>query len=95
MSLILIAESARRVSRTPYHLGNRGSNDTDFLMPISMVQQVMEKPVGVVYPGRHISLRLKDVASFIKNIRQSVLRDCQFPQTLKDEVKIIRKPETW
>ena len=71
------------------------SNDSDFLLPITMVQEVMGKPVGVAYPSERISPRLKEAASFVRKIRRSVLRDCQFPPTLKDTVGVIRKPKGW
>ena len=71
------------------------SNDSDFLLPITTVQEAMRKPVGVAYPSERISPQLKEAASFIRKIRKSVLRDCQFPETLADAVGVIRKPEGW
>ena len=71
------------------------SNDTDFLLPITMVREVMGQPVGVVYPSERISERLRAAASFIKPVRTSALRDCQFPVTLRDDVGTITKPAGW
>ena len=71
------------------------SSDTDFLLPITLVRQVMSKPVGVIYPSAWNSPELKRVASFYRAVRTLALRGCQLPPTLEDEVGGIRKPESW
>ena len=59
------------------------SNDTDLVVPISMVTEERKRPVFVVCPGRwQVAPQLRQAASHVRHIRQPMLRAAQFPDTL-------------
>jgi uncharacterized LabA/DUF88 family protein len=70
------------------------SNDADLKKPIEIAMQEGVK-VGVVnpHPAKRRSRDLK--STFFKQIRESALRQCQFPPTLQDSRGTIHKPPTW
>lgn len=71
------------------------SNDTDLVEPIRLVITERRKLVTVVCPARKwgVAPALKAVASSVKHIHHSVLRDSQFPSPLPGTS--IFKPSTW
>ena len=75
------------------------SNDADLALPISIVRNKLQLPVGIVNPNINpkegIPKELRDAATFNRNLYKSVLRNCQFPSTLQDEKGTITKPSTW
>lgn len=76
------------------------SNDLDLALPIKMVRDDIGLPVGLVNPNLQptapIPRNLSDVATFTRRLRKNTLRDCQFPQTLVDEIgRRITKPSSW
>ena len=75
------------------------SNDSDLALPITMVHEKLGKPVGVVNPNRdedaNTPVELKKAAVFLRQIRLTTLRKCQFPITLQDAKGVIRKPTGW
>ncbi|MYG41102.1 MAG: NYN domain-containing protein [Nitrospira sp. SB0677_bin_15] len=70
------------------------SNDTDLITPIRMVTMERGKVVYVVCPGRwSVAPKLQNVASHVRHIRQSMLRDAQFPHRVPGTN--IAKPASW
>ncbi|MDD4794638.1 MAG: NYN domain-containing protein [Dehalococcoidales bacterium] len=75
------------------------SNDSDLALPINMIREKLQKPVGIVNPNidckEHTPIELKDSATFMRQIRLATLKKCQFPATLHDNKGIISKPPGW
>jgi uncharacterized LabA/DUF88 family protein len=78
-----------------YELAVVVSNDSDLLMPIRVVSEQFGKPVGLLNPQKHPSAALLPQVKFVKNIRQKVLRESQFPPVLMDRNGRFSKPPTW
>jgi hypothetical protein len=75
------------------------SNDADLATPIRRVKEDIRKPIGVVYPctnvGRTKSVRLKEVATFVREVRVNALAQCQLPNKLTDAKGDFSKPKSW
>ena len=71
------------------------SNDSDLLEPVRIVRYELGKPVGMLCPHKHPSFTLKRHITFMKSIRQGVLKDSQFPTTMRDSVGTFSKPNNW
>jgi hypothetical protein len=75
------------------------SNDSDLALPISMVCNKLQHPVGIVNPNidpkEGMPKELRDAATFNRRLHKSVLGKCQFLPTLQDVKGIITKPNTW
>lgn len=77
------------------------SNDSDLALPIKVVRDRLNLPIGVVNPntsGRRAGLatvELKETATFIRQIRHSALRNSQFADTLTDDTGTFTKPSLW
>ncbi|MBV6418691.1 MAG: 6-hydroxy-3-succinoylpyridine 3-monooxygenase HspA [Steroidobacteraceae bacterium] len=75
------------------------SNDSDLVLPIQVVRNELQLPVGVVFPcsrpNRTASVQLRAAATFTRNIREATLQKCQFPATLTDSRGTITKPSKW
>jgi hypothetical protein len=75
------------------------SNDADLALPISIVRDRLQRPIGIVNPNINpkegMPKELRDAATFERRIYKSVLMKCQFPPTLQDTIGIITKPSTW
>jgi uncharacterized LabA/DUF88 family protein len=75
------------------------SNDADLALPISIVRDKLQRPVGVVNPNidpkEMMPKELRDAATFNRRIHKSVLAQCQFPPTLQDTTGTMTKPSTW
>ena len=75
------------------------TNDSDLALPISMVKEKLNLPVGVVNPNlnqrANTPVELREAATFQRRLRESTLRDCQFPSILYDTNGTIRKPDEW
>lgn len=75
------------------------SNDADLALPISIVRDKLQRPIGIVNPNidpkEVMPKELRDAATFNRRIRKSVLVKCQFPPTLQDTTGTITKPSTW
>lgn len=70
------------------------SNDTDLVTPIRMVTQERGKTVFIVCPARWgVASRLEQVASHKRHIRNAMLKQAQFPDTLPGTS--ISKPAGW
>lgn len=71
------------------------SNDSDLQTPIELVRTKLHLPVGVVFPtsrGRHPSQVLRKTATFVREIREKLLRESQFPAVVDGS---IHKPVGW
>ncbi len=75
------------------------SNDSDFALPIKVVREQSGFPVGVVNPNidrkNSAPNELTAAATFIRRLRTSTLRICQFPPSIQDAQGIITKPSNW
>ncbi len=72
------------------------SNDSDLVEPIKIVRRDLGLTVGVLNPHpKHPSRALKKFASFVKPIRKGALRSCQFPEQMRDEKGVFRRPLRW
>jgi hypothetical protein len=71
------------------------TNDSDLAEPVRMVRQELGLGIGILNPHQHHSQQLKQLATFIKRIRQSDLVAAQFPLNLTDAAGSFRKPPTW
>ena len=74
------------------------SNDSDLATPIEMVVDRLGKRVVVInpYPARRQSSELRRAASrAIPEINTSVLRACQFDNTLTDAQGSFTRPRSW
>ena len=73
------------------------SNDADFAGAMRYVRDELDLRVTLVNPDpRNPSPRqLADAATYVKRLWKSHLRRSQLPDTLRDEVGLIRKPEGW
>ncbi|MFF5114038.1 NYN domain-containing protein [Streptosporangium sp. NPDC000509] len=74
------------------------SNDADLAEPIRLVCHEVGLRVGVVNPhrvrGRSVDLQAA-APTFFREIRETVLATCQFPEKLEDSRGEIRRPTTW
>lgn len=71
------------------------SNDSDLVEPVKIVRYVFHKKVGMLNPHKRPSYSLKHCVTFIKPIRQGVLRQCQFSLLLTDTNGTFHKPPNW
>jgi hypothetical protein len=72
------------------------SNDSDLRLPIQAVRRRLGLTVGVLNPIRQSpSAALRQVASFVRPIRNGPLSASQFPSILRDEQGAFRKPSSW
>ena len=71
------------------------SNDSDLLEPIRLVYAEFGKPVGVLNPQPHPSVKLQQQAPFFKQIQPRALKRSLFPATLTDATGSFTKPVGW
>ena len=72
------------------------SNDSDLALTIRKVRDVTELPVGVVNPSQSAPTKtLREASTFQRYIFERTLAECQFPDTLTDDVGTITKPFGW
>ena len=76
------------------------SNDSDLALPIRMVRDKLELPVGVVNPnpaakGNYTPVELREAATFLRRIRLNALRNSQFADTLSDRTGEFTRPALW
>ena len=61
------------------------SNDSDLLEPIKIARRELGKKIGIINPrGQQPSRALMQQSDFIRQLRDGVLRESQFPETLTD-----------
>jgi uncharacterized LabA/DUF88 family protein len=74
------------------------TNDSDLAEPIHLLRKTFGMPVGIINPYKRRRCS-RDLASarpmFVKHVRVSVLRACQFPDKLEDQQGMITRPATW
>ncbi|MCX6754462.1 MAG: NYN domain-containing protein [Candidatus Nomurabacteria bacterium] len=71
------------------------SNDSDLVEPIKIVIEELNLPVVVISPYEKNTIELKKIASFVKKIREGVLKESQFAGIISDSVGDIVLPESW
>ncbi len=73
------------------------SNDADFAGAMHYVRDSLDLKVSLVNPDRRRSSPkdLSNAATYIRRLWKSHLRRSQFPQSLSDDVGVIRKPTGW
>jgi hypothetical protein len=74
------------------------TNDADLAEPIRLVCHELALPVGIANPHRPFkrSIALERVRpTYFRQIRESVLRSCQLPDTIHDSNGEIRRPTKW
>ena len=91
LASMLLADGFRGLSEVAVVI----SNDSDLVLPIKIVRDELELPVGVVNPRGRPSRQLREVSSFFKQIRPGLLKQSQFPDTIEDEQGTISKPAAW
>ncbi len=71
------------------------SNDSDLAEPVRVAREECGIPVGVINPHdpKRRSRWLR--GTFFKQIRPSLIAQCQLPQSLRDADGAIHKPEGW
>ncbi len=78
-----------------YELAVVVSNDSDLYAPIDAVVNRLRLKVGLLNPHPKPSQQLRKTATFIKPIREGVLRASQFSDQLTDTNGTFTKPPTW
>jgi len=68
------------------------SNDSDLVLPIRIVCDELDLPVGILNPHPNFSVELSKAAVFRKALRKGVLAASQFPEMFEDERGTITKP---
>jgi uncharacterized LabA/DUF88 family protein len=82
--------------RDRYDMAAVLSNDSDLAHTIEIVRQELGKPVVVLCPcTERRSIRLRDVASYVRQIWPKQYASCQFDPGLSDANGRITKPSTW
>jgi NYN domain len=71
------------------------TNDSDLAEPVRIVRHDIGLPVGILNPHQRHSVVLKNLATFVKRIRQADLIASQFPAVIADAKGEIRKPAGW
>lgn len=75
------------------------SNDSDLALPIEVVRSELHLPVGVIFPcsrpQRTPSVKLRNVATFTRDMRATTLGRCQFAGQMKDAHGTVTKPAKW
>jgi hypothetical protein len=71
------------------------TNDSDLAEPVRIVRRELGLPVGILNPHQTHSAVLKQLATFIKRIRQADLVASQFPFSMTDAKGPFQKPDSW
>ncbi|MGH3544610.1 MAG: NYN domain-containing protein [Mycobacteriales bacterium] len=72
------------------------SNDSDLREPLRVVRQELGLTTGILNPHPTYKRSRSMEATFFKQIRESALKQCQFPERLTDaQGFMIHKPENW
>ena len=74
-------------------------NDSDLALPIEIVRDRLDHPVGVVNPNTSRTgltpVELRESATFLRQIRPNALSNSQFSDTLVDDTGVFFKPAPW
>ncbi|GAA2071478.1 NYN domain-containing protein [Actinomadura alba] len=94
LATYLLADAFRRNFETALVI----TNDADLAEPIRLVCHELGLPVGIANPHppykRSVALE-RTTPTFFKQIRPGALRDCQFPDTMRDQHGQVRRPVKW
>lgn len=71
------------------------SGDSDLLMPVRIVKEDLNIPVGVLNPQKNPCVVLKKHATFYKHLIPGRVALSQFPSTLTDAHGTFHKPPSW
>ena len=71
------------------------SNDSDLIRPIKIVRSEYGKIVGWVNPQTNPSVELAKNTDFRIRLTESLLQECQFPETVQVGQSNISRPSTW
>ncbi|MDI7236993.1 NYN domain-containing protein [Leptospira santarosai] len=82
--------------KNKYDIGVLISNDSDLLEPIRILRNEFKKKIGYINPQKNISQVLKNNSDFMKSIRDTSIRQSQFPNEVLDSSgNKILKPNDW
>lgn len=91
----LIADAFRR----RFEVAVLVTNDSDLAEPVRIVSQDLGLRIGILSPikkpFRKASRELTRYSTFVKQIRQGVLRDSQFPEQMTDGQGTFSRPKSW
>ena len=71
------------------------SNDADLTPPLLHIKHKLKKLVIVISPYKKISAQLKKSSHFYKAISPVILKQCQFPEKMKDDKGEFFCPPKW
>ena len=72
------------------------TNDSDLASPIKHVRDRLGLTLGILNPDEKTqSTTLQKAASFVRPIREGVLKVSQFPDNLRDSKGVFHKPSMW
>jgi uncharacterized LabA/DUF88 family protein len=71
------------------------TNDSDLKLPLEKAKSVLGKTVGLICPHEKPSRELIKAVSFCKPIKSSLYQECQFPEKISFNGRIIHKPKAW
>ncbi|EMO21510.1 NYN domain protein [Leptospira santarosai str. HAI134] len=82
--------------KNKYDIGVLISNDSDLLEPIRILRNEFKKKIGYINPQKNTSQVLKNNSDFMKSIRDTSIRQSQFPnEVLNSSGNKILKPNDW
>ncbi|EKS06894.1 NYN domain protein [Leptospira santarosai str. JET] len=82
--------------KNKYDIGVLISNDSDLLEPIRIIRNEFKKKIGYINPQKNTSQVLKNNSDFMKSIRDTSIRQSQFPnEVLNSSGNKILKPNDW
>jgi hypothetical protein len=71
-------------------------NDSDLVTPLTMAKQRFGTRIGLINPQRFASRELQKIGvEFVKPVRPTTLRGCQFPERIPIGRGAVRKPAQW
>jgi uncharacterized LabA/DUF88 family protein len=71
------------------------SNDSDLAYPIKHLREHLRKKAIIINPHPKNSVVLQRLADFHRQVRQSDLSRCQFPNSMRDDSGEFTKPAGW
>lgn len=71
------------------------TNDSDLELPIRLVRDLLQLPVGVFDPSTNRGFALAAAATWYRRLRTGPIQASQFPDTLSDTKGRITKPPGW
>ena len=71
------------------------TNDSDLELPIRLVRDLLQLPVGVLDPSTNRGFALAASATWYRRLRRGPIEASQFPDTLSDATGRVTKPPGW